>query len=158
MTQMEHGVVRSLFNILPTRRLRRLARSRLGLDIRHAHSREFDFVPYECNCSAIMSSLTVKGKCPHEGACDIDAERADKASGSQQFDGGPYDHGAGSDFDGSERAPHQAYSGGLQQGGRQPHSLTAIEVADRPTLHRTRWRPTWWSWRGPDTRESTTRT
>ena len=70
-----------------------------------------------CNCSAIMSSLTVKGKCPHEGACDIDAERADKASGSQQFDGGPYDHGAGSDFDGSERAPHQAYSGGLQQGG-----------------------------------------
>ena len=61
--------------------------------------------------------LTVKRKCPHEGACDIDAERADKASGSQQFDGGPYDHGAGSDFDGSERAPHQAYSGGLQQGG-----------------------------------------
>ena len=49
MTQMEHGVVRSLFNILPTRRLRRLARSRLGLDIRHAHSREFDFVPYEMN-------------------------------------------------------------------------------------------------------------
>ena len=46
---MEHGVVRSLFNILPTRRLRRLARSRLGLDIRHAHSREFDFVPYEMN-------------------------------------------------------------------------------------------------------------
>ena len=44
-----------------------------------------------------MSSLTVKRKCPHEGACDIDAERADKASGSQQFDGGPYDHGAGSD-------------------------------------------------------------
>ena len=40
-----------------------------------------------CNCSAIMSSLTVKRKCPHEGACDIDAERADKASGSQQFDG-----------------------------------------------------------------------
>ena len=38
-----------------------------------------------------MSSLTVKGKCPHEGACDIDAERADKASGPQQFDGGPYD-------------------------------------------------------------------
>ena len=54
---------------------------------------------------------------PHEGACDIDAERADKASGSQQFDGGPYDHGAGSDFDGSERAPHQAHSGGLRQGG-----------------------------------------
>ena len=71
-----------------------------------------------CNCSAIMSSLTVKRKCPHEGACDIDAERADKASGSQQFDGGPYDHGAGSDFDGSERAPHQAYSGGLQKGRR----------------------------------------
>ena len=111
-----------------------------------------------CNCSAIMSSLTVKRKCPHEGTCDIDAERADKASGAQQFDGGPYDHGAGSDFDGSERAPHQAYSGGLQQGTAQPHSLTAIEVADRPTLHRTRWRPTWWSWRGPDTRESTTRT
>ena len=35
-----------------------------------------------CNCSAIPSSLTVKRKCPHEGACDIDAERADKASGS----------------------------------------------------------------------------
>ena len=49
MTQMEHGIVRSLFNILPTRRLRRLARSRLGLHIRHAHSREFDFVPYEMN-------------------------------------------------------------------------------------------------------------
>ena len=76
------------------------------------------YVQQICNCSAIMSSLTVKRKCPHEGTCDIDAERADKASGSQQFDGGPYDHGAGSDFDGSERAPHQAYSGGLQKGRR----------------------------------------
>ena len=46
---MEHGIVRSLFNILPTRRLRRLARSKLGLDIRHAHSREFDITPYEMN-------------------------------------------------------------------------------------------------------------
>ncbi len=32
-----------------------------------------------------MSSLTVKRKCPHEGACDIDAERADKASGSHSL-------------------------------------------------------------------------
>ena len=34
----------------------------------------------------------------------------------------------------------------------QPQLLTAIEVLDRPTLHRTRWRPTWCFWRGPDTR------
>ena len=26
-----------------------------------------------------------------------------------------HDHGVGSGFDGSERAPHQAYSGGLQE-------------------------------------------
>ena len=84
-----------------------------------------------CYCSAIPSSLTVKRKCPHHGECDIDAERADEASGSQQFDGGPYDLRAGSDFDGSERAPHQAYSGGLQKGrrsrtrSRQPRSQTS---------------------------------
>ena len=71
-----------------------------------------------CCCSAIPSSLTVKRKCPHHGECDIDAERADEASGSQQFDGEPYDLRAGSDIDGSERAPHQAYSGGLQKGWR----------------------------------------
>ena len=47
---------------------------------------------YWCSCSAIPSLLTVKRKCPHEGACDIDAERASEDSGSQQFDGGPYDH------------------------------------------------------------------
>ena len=46
---MEHGMVRTLFNVLPTRRLRRLARSKLGLDISHALSREFDVVPYEMN-------------------------------------------------------------------------------------------------------------
>ena len=111
-----------------------------------------------CYCSAIPSSLTVKRKCPHHGECDIDAERADEASGSQQFDGGPYDLRAGSDIDGSERAPHQALFWRLTEGTAQPHSLTAIEVADQPTLHRTRWRPTWCFWRGPDTRESTTRT
>ena len=55
---------------------------------------------------------------PHEGACDIDAERASEDSGSQQSNGGPYDHRAGSDFDGSEQAPHQAYSGGIQKGRR----------------------------------------
>ena len=88
-------------------------------------------VPPECYCSAIPSALTVKRKCPHHGECDIDAERADEASGSQQFDGGPYDLRAGSDFDGSERAPHQAYSGGLQKGrcsrtrSRQPRSQTS---------------------------------
>ena len=50
VTQLEYGIVRSLFNILPTRRLRRLARSRSRVwAIRHAHSREFDFVPYEMN-------------------------------------------------------------------------------------------------------------
>ena len=36
-----------------------------------------------CSCSAIPSSLTVKRKCPHHGACDIDAARAGKASGTQ---------------------------------------------------------------------------
>ena len=40
-----------------------------------------------CSCSGILSSLTVKRKCPHDGECDIDAERADKASGPQQLDG-----------------------------------------------------------------------
>ena len=81
-----------------------------------------------------MSSLTVKRKCPHEGTCDIDAERTDKASGSQQFDGGPYDHGAGSDFDGSERAPHQAYSGGLQK-GRRSYAGAVVDVLEGQDGH-----------------------
>ena len=41
--------MRALFNVLPTRRLRRLVRSKLGLDIRYAASREFDVVPYQMN-------------------------------------------------------------------------------------------------------------
>ena len=104
----------------------------------------------DCYCSAIPSSLTVKRKCPHHGECDIDAERADEASGSQQFDGGPYDLRAGSDFDGSERAPHQAYSGGLQKDGaaalahgnrgRRPANATPDPLAtDVVLLARTRY-------------------
>ena len=37
----------------------------------------------QCRRPAIMSSVTVQRKCPHEGACDIDAARAGKTSGSQ---------------------------------------------------------------------------
>ena len=108
-----------------------------------------DGVEMWCRCPAIKSSLTVKRQCPHEGACDIDAERAGEDSGSQQFDGGPYDHGAGSDIDGSERAPHQAYSGGLQKGrrsrnrSRQSRSQTGqrytAPVGNRRGLARTRY-------------------
>ena len=69
-----------------------------------------------CRCSAIPSVLIVKRKCPHEGTCDIDAERADKTPGTQQLIGRAYDHGAGSDTDGTEHTPRQAHSGGIQEG------------------------------------------
>ena len=66
-----------------------------------------------CYCSAIKSSLTVKRKCPHEGACDIDAEGAGKTSGAQQLTGRAHDPGPGGNPHGSERTPHQAHPGGL---------------------------------------------
>ena len=84
--------------------------------------------------------------------------RASKASGSQQFDGGTYDHRAGSDFDGSERAPHQAYSGGLQKGWRSRNRSRQSRSQTWQRYTGDAWLPMWWSWRGHDTRESTIRT
>ena len=49
---------------------------------------------------------TAERKCPHDGACEIDAARTGKTSGTQQFAGGAYDDGAGSDTDGTERTPY----------------------------------------------------
>ena len=92
-----------------------------------------------CCCSATMSSLTVQRKCPHYGECDIDAARTGKTSGTQQLTGGIYDDGAGSDTDGSEHTPHQAYSDGIQEGraaaiahgnrGRRPANATPETVS-----------------------------
>ena len=40
-----------------------------------------------CCCLAIPSMLTAERKCPHDGACEIDAARAGKTSGTQQLTG-----------------------------------------------------------------------
>ena len=63
-----------------------------------------------CCCLAIPSMLTAERKCPHDGACEIDAARTGKTSGTQQLTGWIYDDGAGSDTDGSERTPYQAHT------------------------------------------------
>ena len=63
-----------------------------------------------------MSSLTVQRKCPHYGECNIDAARAGKTSGTELLTGTIYDDGTSSDIVGSEHAPHQAYSDGIQEG------------------------------------------
>ena len=75
-----------------------------------------------CCCLAIPSMLTAERKCPHDGACEIDAARTGKTSGSQQLTGWIYDDGAGSDTDGSERTPYQAHTGGIQGEGSSRNS------------------------------------
>ena len=67
----------------------------------------------ECCCLAIPSMLTAERKCPHDGACEIDAARTGKTSGTQQLTGWIYDDGAGSDTDGTERTPYQTHTGGI---------------------------------------------
>ena len=68
-----------------------------------------------------MASISVLPNWParmsHYGECDIDAEGAGKATGTQQLTGGAHDSGPGGHVDGSERTPHQAHPGGLQRGG-----------------------------------------
>ena len=90
-----------------------------------------------CCCSAIPSALTAQRKCPHDGACDIDAARTGKTSGTQQLTGRIYDDGAGSDTDGSEHTPHHAHTGGISTGGssrtrsRQQRSQTCQRYTAR---------------------------
>ena len=79
-------------------------------------------LPILCCCSAIPSVLTAKRKCPHYGACEIDAARTGKTSGTQQLTGWIYDDGAGSDTDGTERTPYQAHTGGIQGEGSSRNS------------------------------------
>ena len=79
-------------------------------------------VPPQCCCLAIPSMLTAERKCPHDGACDIDAARTGKTSGTQQLTGWIYDDGAGSDTDGTERTPYQAHTGGIQGEGSSRNS------------------------------------
>ena len=69
-------------------------------------------------------------------------KRAGKATGPQQLAGRAHDHGAGGHVDGSEHTPHQAYPGGLQQGGSSrtrsrsivdaEHGQRDARVAERP--------------------------
>ena len=66
--------------------------------------------------------LTAERKCPHDGACEIDAARTGKTSGTQQLTGWIYDDGAGSDTDGTERTPYQAHTGGIQGEGSSRNS------------------------------------
>ena len=75
-----------------------------------------------CYCLAIPSMLTAERKCPHDGACEIDAARTGKTSGTQQLTGWIYDDGAGSDTDGTERTPYQAHTGGIQGEGSSRNS------------------------------------
>ena len=75
-----------------------------------------------CCCLAIPSMLTAERKCPHDGACEIDAARTGKTSGTQQLTGRVYDDGAGSDTDGTERTPYQAHTGGIQGEGSSRNS------------------------------------
>ena len=79
-------------------------------------------LPSPCCCLAIPSMLTAERKCPHDGACDIDAARTGKTSGTQQLTGWIYDDGAGSDTDGTERTPYQAHTGGIQGEGSSRNS------------------------------------
>ena len=77
---------------------------------------------FQCCCLAIPSMLTAERKCPHDGACEIDAARTGKTSGTQQLTGWIYDDGAGSDTDGTERTPYQAHTGGIQGEGSSRNS------------------------------------
>ena len=73
-------------------------------------------IEINCCCLAIPSMLTAERKCPHDGACEIDAARTGKTSGTQQLTGRVYDNRAGSYLDGSEHTPHQAHTGGIRRG------------------------------------------
>ena len=105
-----------------------------------------------CCCLAIPSMLTAERKCPHDGACEIDAARTGKTSGTQQLTGRVYDDGAGSDTDGTERTPYQdrilaAYrekgAAAIAHGnrGRQPCQCYTEHTGDRSS---------WTSELGPD--------
>ena len=76
-----------------------------------------------CYCLAIPSMLTAERKCPHDGACEIDAARTGKTSGTQQLTGWIYDDGAGSDTDGTERTPYQARGSALSTANAVPIGL-----------------------------------
>ena len=54
-----------------------------GVAVYVARTGEPEAVDEACRRPAIMSSVTVQRKCPHEGECDIDAARAGKASGTK---------------------------------------------------------------------------
>ena len=109
-----------------------------------------------CCCLAIPSMLTAERKCPHDGACEIDAARTGKTSGTQQLTGWIYDDGAGSDTDGTERTPYQAHTGGIQGEGSSRNS--SRQQRSQPCQCRAHWRSKQYVWLGPDTPESTTRT
>ena len=62
-----------------------------------------------CCCSTILSVPSVKRQRPHEGTCDIDAERADTTLGTQQRIGRAYDFEQAETLMGlSERHTHVA--------------------------------------------------
>ena len=69
----------------------------------------------------LMASINVLPNRParmsHYGECDIDSKGAGKVTGPQQLTGRAHGSGSGGHVDGSERTPHQAHPGGLQQGG-----------------------------------------
>ena len=52
------------------------------------------------------------------GECDIDPQKRDETSGSEQPNGGAHDPGTGSDADGCQATPHQAHPGSLSGEGR----------------------------------------
>ena len=67
----------------------------------------------ECRCSTIMSVANWSAKMSSHGRSDIDAEGADETSGAQQRSGRSGAGMSGGRGPGSERTPHEAYSGGL---------------------------------------------
>ena len=70
-------------------------------------------LPRLCRCSTIMSVAKWSGKMSSHGRSDIDAEGADETSGAQQRSGRSGGGMSGGRGPGSERTPHEAYSGGL---------------------------------------------
>ena len=66
-----------------------------------------------CRCSTIMSVANCSAKMTSHGRSDIDAEGADETSVAQQRSGRSGAGMSGGRGPGSERTPHEAYSGGL---------------------------------------------
>ena len=71
------------------------------------------WMPYFYRCSTIMSVANWSAKMSSHGRSDIDAEGADETSGAQQRSGRSGAGMSGGRGPGSERTPHEAYSGGL---------------------------------------------